>query len=361
MKKLPLSYSEQPSGECWTFYKFAILKANPIAAPWISTHIEFYINENMCGGYGNADCDYYKMRYYNDILSMTRIPVIDTTADKIVPTICKEIDDKHYIILYLNFNRFSNLKDISLHELLIYGYDEEKRVFYCSYLINGRFKEVEISFEKVKVAYNDAREYYMQDGWQLLARRNYYFGITSLHIRTDYQNDNFVADLIDKIDHEIHGQRIIQTDLSENFPKDRVCYTGSACFIGLSNCITNVIEKGVISKTLLWRLIRTLKMMSDYRILFLSAMDWFSDTVKGENNSGLITVRNLYEECATEIQRCYLMLCKYEQTGHMHLLENTKSTLDTLHKKEIEILSNYREIIFTYYYQINGVPAPQDV
>lgn len=360
MKKLPISYMDQLNGECWTFYKFAILKAHSVATSWLATHVEFYINENLRGVYGNADCNHYKMNYFSDILSMTRIAASEVTSNEIVSTIINEIDKEHYIVMYLNFDRFYGLEGVSLHEILIYGYDREKEFFYCPYLIDGSFKEVQIPFKIVAMAYNDAREYYMQDGWQLLAQRSYYFGITSIRIRNDYQNDNFVADLIDKLDHEVHGQRIIQTDLSERVLKERVCYTGNACFTGLSDCIKHAVRQGLISDTILWEMIRTLKMMYDYRILFLSSMDWFAETVNGQNDAGLMTIMTEYKLCADKIQRCYLMLCKYDQTGEICSLESTKSLLDTLQKKEFEILSEYRELIFKYYYPMNGVPMPPD-
>ena len=361
MNKLPVSYIEQPNGECWTFYKFAILKAHPVATPWLATHVEFYINENMCGGYGNADCDYYRMRYYSDILSMTRIPVSDVTDDEIVSTICEEIDKGHYIVIYLNFNRiFRYNDDLRLHELLVYGYDKEREVFYCPMLTEGSFKEAELPFETIRLAYKDARDCYMQDGWRLLMMRSYYFGITAIRVRRDYLNDNFAADLIDKIDHELHGMRIIQTDLMQAELQDRICYTGIACYTGLSSCINSALTEGVISKTMLFRLIRTLKMMCDYRKLFQFAMDWFAETVKGENDSELLSIRSRYSACADEVQRCYLMLCKYTQKENARLLESVRLTLDELRIRESEILSTFRELIFKYYYQMTGVPVPPE-
>lgn len=358
MKKLPITYSNQPSGECWTFYKFAILKSYTIAEPWLATHIEFYINENMCGGYGNADCDYYRMCYYSDILSMARIPVSEITADTIIHTLCNEIDKEHYIVLYLDFNQLHGKQGVFLHELLIYGYNKEKGVFYCPRVYNGAFKEVEISFDALTLAYKSSQEYYLQDGWKLLSKRSYYFGITSISMRHDYKNDNFIADYIDKLDHEIHGRQIVQTDLSVNNLKDRVCYTGTACFKGLSNCIKTYISNNLTSEILIKRMIRTMKMMYDYRILFLSSMDWFVVKIGGDVDSKFIKIRNQYKECSIEVQRNYIMLCKYLQTANIHLLESVELSLNILYSKEIEILSEYRELIFPYYYMLNGVPMP---
>lgn len=187
----------------------------------------------MCGWYGSADCDYFRMRYYSDILSMTRVPVSEVKEDEIVSTVCGEIDNDHYIVMYLIFCRLCGKAEASFRELLIYGYDKEKEIFYCPLLTGGSFKETEISFELIADAYKDVCEEYMRDSWQLLIKRSFYFGITSVRIRRDYQNDNFVADLIYKVDHEIQGKRIVQTVLSDNNSVDRVCYTGNACFVCL--------------------------------------------------------------------------------------------------------------------------------
>lgn len=333
IRKLPISYTDQPDGECWTFYKYAILKAHPVAAPWLASHIEFYINENMCGGYGDADCDYYRMRYYGDILSMTRIPVSDVTEGEIISTICDEIDNNRYIVTYLNFNRLYDRDGISLHELLVYGYDKEKTVFYCPVLFGGYFEETEIAFESLATAYKDARDVYMKDGWQLLAKRSYYFGITSVRVRQDYNNDNFVADLIDKLDHEINGKRIVQTVLPDNAPTARVCYTGNACFVGLSEYLRGAIEEGTISEEILFRLTRTLRMMYDYRRLLLFSMEWFAKTVNGQNDPEMIAAIEQYTDCSDDVHRCCLMLCKYEQTKEVYILERIRIKLGNLQKK----------------------------
>ena len=291
---------------------------------------------------------------------MTRIPVSEITSEEIVSVICSEIDQEHYVILYLDSNCLYGNNGISLHELLIYGYDREEENFYCPFLVGSNFKEGKITFDTVKASYKNARECYMHDGWRLLVKRSYFFGITSIRVRLDYRNDNFVADILDKIDHDIHGRRIVQTDFSEEIFNNRVCYTGNACFRGLSDYIQNALKKGAISETVMQRLIRTLKMMYDYRILFLSSIDWFVEAVNGQSDSALMTVKEQYTSCANEIQRCYLMLCKCVKTKEFQLLYNTVTLLNILQKKEIEILSKYRKSIFTYYYRLNGVPMPPD-
>lgn len=359
MKKLPLSYDNQLNGECWTFYKFSILNTAEIAKPWLATHIEFYINENMCGGYGDYDGEYYRMRYYSDILSMQRISVSNTTSDKALDIIHGEIEKGRYIILYLNFNRFYNIEGISLHELLIYGYDDEKKIYHCPFLINGKFKEVEVPYDLVQVAYDDARKLYIEDGWQLLVNRSYYFGITSLQIRDDYRNDNWVADYIDKIDHELHGKRIIQVDVCSKEQTERIIYTGNACLDGLSSFLKKTYEDSFLSETMSWRLLRTFKMMYDYRRIFISSIEWFIETINCKNEA-LFKVLAEYEECANNVKNCYLMLYKYLLKKDFHLIECIIHTLEKLQLKERSVLLNYRELIWPYYYDMNGVPMPPD-
>lgn len=360
VKKLPIIYENQLNGECWTFYKFAILNSSLIAKPWLATHIEFYINENMCGGYGDPDGDYYRMRYYSDILSFERISASDTTPEKIVRVIHDEIEKDRYVILYLNFNRLYGAEGVSLHELLVYGFDDNRKICYCPFLINGKFKEVEIPFDLIQEGYEEARNLYLDNGWRLLVKRSYYFGITSLKIRDDYLNDNWVADYIDKIDHEIHGNRIVKMDLSVDKPVEHTIYTGNACLIGLSIYLEKVSAEGSISDTVSWRLVRTLKMMYDYRQLFISSMEWFVDIVNGNDNKTLLTIINEYMLCAKCIQYCYLMFCKYIQTKNVHLIEKIKNILDELQLKEKSILIDYRELIWPYYYKMNGVPMPSE-
>lgn len=357
MKKLLFSYDNQLNGECWTFYKLAILNTSQIAKSWLATHIEFYINENMCGGYSNADGDYYRMRYFADILAMRRLPVSVIIPRELIDIIMKEIDISHYIVVYVNSKRLNNIKGLSLHELLIYGYDENKRVCFCPVLCHGRFIEKEIPFDIIVEAYNDARNHFLSNGWNLLVKRSFFFGITALFLREDFQNDNWMADYIDKIDHEIHGKRIVQTDINDETKRERVIYTGQACLVGLCSYFNDVItEKKEISEEMLQRLCRTLKMMYDYRCLFLSSMMWFINMASLCNNSKIMRLYNDYRLCAQRIQNCYLLLCKYHHTRCIEILEDIKYSLKCISNEETNILSDYRQELWPYYYSMNGVP-----
>jgi hypothetical protein len=48
------------------------------------------------------------------------------------------------------------------------------------------------------------------------------------------------------------------------------------------------------------------------------------------------------------------------QTQDIHLIESIKNVLNELHQKERSILSDYRELIWPYYYEMNGVPMPPE-
>lgn len=72
--------------------------------------------------------------------------------------------------------------------------------------------------------------------------------------------------------------------------------------------------EGSISEIVVFRLLRTLRMMYDYRRLFWFSMEWFVNKVKGRNDSNLMTTINDYNECSNDVQHCYLMICKYAQT-----------------------------------------------
>ena len=355
-----INFDCQLNGECWTFYKFAILSAHTVSKTWLATHIEFYINENLCGGYGNADCDYYKMRYYADILKAKRIPVKDVEEKNVVNTLIDEIDNTHYVVIYVDYKALFSLESSRLHELLVYGYDDVKRVFYCPMLENGRFIEKEIPFSVLAESYSSARELYMQDGWTLLMHRSYYFGITSLEVNKDYINDNCIADLIDKIDHEIGGMKITQVRMGTDEQQERVCHTGNACFAPLVSYIESAIREDKTDKSVFSRIIRTLKMMFDFRMLMLFSIKWFSEYVNAKQDENLQKIYNDYESCAYDIQKTYLLLLKTEYDKKTEHYNDALSILSGQREKEKAVLERFREAIWSYYYDLNGVPMPPE-
>ena len=48
------------------------------------------------------------------------------------------------------------------------------------------------------------------------------------------------------------------------------------------------------------------------------------------------------------------------QTKDICLIERIKGVLDFIYGKEKEVLSNYRNYIWPYYYEMNGVSMPLD-
>lgn len=54
------------------------------------------------------------------------------------------------------------------------------------------------------------------------------------------------------------------------------------------------------------------------------------------------------------------MLYKYLLKKDFHLIERIIYTLEKLQLKERSVLLNYRELIWPYYYDMNGVPMPPD-
>lgn len=353
MKKLPVNLENQLDSECWTFYKMAILYTIENADVWLSTHMNYYVGDDLAGRFGEFG-NIYDMNYFADILEFGCIPVMDTPPDILKERIINELNQNKYVIIYLDYGELQQSAREYIHEILVYGYNDEG--FFCPILKKGKFRETIIPFERFKVAYTKRFNQYLSDGWNLLCTRNFYFGITTVVPKTDYKNDNLVFEFIKKLRNESLGNKIIveNKDINTEELIRKTYYQGTTALIFFSQ-LFNEKESLYWTENRLIKVTSALKTAFDHRMLLLKNMEFICNYLGATQDAIIQESVNQYKDLSMDISKMYMMVCKYRQIKQIDILKRIGKKCMLQYDLERSILQKFEDALWPYYYSFNKV------
>ena len=126
-KKMPIVIDNYIKSECWTQLLLSIIQTSEHAPAWIASHIGIFGLDDMSCWYGNLS-KIFSYRNTLDILNFEEVNIWDVTPDSVIEFLHEEIDKENYIVLELK-HKANNKKGYWIHEQLIFGYDDNKKVF----------------------------------------------------------------------------------------------------------------------------------------------------------------------------------------------------------------------------------------
>ena len=359
MKKLSIMLNNGCQSECWTFYKMAIIETLDQADLWLCSHMNYYVTENHAGRFG--DCgEQYGMEYFDSILDFNCIHISEVPPESLIDRIKREIDENKYVIVFFDYGQLYQMEQY-IHELMIYGYNE--RGFICAVLNGGRFVESIIEYNNVEQGYLQAYNFFMSNGWELLWRRAFFFGITSISPRKEYKNDNVLYDFVKKLRAELKGGKIeIETrDFVTAETTTKTCYCGTSALTFLAsefdsdNSSSWKDDKGKRYMTLL-----ALKTAFEHRKQLLRNMRFVQRYVHAESSELMAETINLYSDAITNVERVYLLFYKYCCTRDDEILSSISDLCSNQYNVERPLLQKFEDALWPYYYSLNGVPMPND-
>ncbi len=198
--KLPIVLKPHITSECWTCYKFAVMQTSKFYTDWLMSHMELvtFSTGHSTFGYNER---VYNLSYFNEILNIEDGNLLEIYPEIIIDFIKKQIMDKKYVIIDLEINTLFKVKnnDANIHETLIYGYNDEEKVFYSLSITHLGTFESKLSFESVKESYSYVYDYYKKNKNHFFDRRNYFAGISLISLKDFYYNSNKEYDFFKKL------------------------------------------------------------------------------------------------------------------------------------------------------------------
>ena len=368
MKKLPLKVDALILSECWTYFRMAIIETSPFKETWIATHFRIFSYHDFSVMFGENG-RMHPMNYFSDILSFREIPVSQVSCNNLIETLIKEIEQDSYVILDCNFPKIfpDASEEFHLHETYLFGFDDEKEVFYGTVLQNsGRFEEMEIPFGRVLAAFADIPSYFSKYPEEMVERRCSLFTISSIQLKESYRDDNSIYLFLQKIQDELNGSKhtALFYDKDGKLPeasslfyssKGKVSqvgeyYTGLACLLMIREDIGKLLDVQDISEATAENFTKSLKKLHEHQSVIQQSMEWFMKELSIEDALLADFVRQ-YKECCGELQKLYLMALKFEMTHNKELLKRVQDELLDLYKSEYACLSQFDALAKQHYYE----------
>ena len=267
IKNLDINLKDSFISECWTFYKSCIIGSYSDGQKWMSTHMEVYLDGGCGSFWGNGV--YYPLDYYDDILKIAPANINKITPQKLVSYIKRMIDSNTYIVIDSDYAIIFNDEESGgrLHEILVFGYDDEKEVFLCPTI--GR-NIVKIPFAWMESSYDEIREIYLNDPKHRYNRRNeYFFPITEITKRKFSMNDDeLLFSCLRRIREELKAEKstIERIDPEQPVGDPRYVFKGLSVLNNLDEFLLTHVKNGTSVDNIPIDLTLTLLKIYEHRI-----------------------------------------------------------------------------------------------
>lgn len=354
-KKLPIVINNYVKSECWTQLLLSIIQTSEHAPAWIASHIGIIGLDDMSCWYGNLS-KIFSYRDTLDILNFEEVNIWNIPPDNIVDFLHDEINKENYIVLELK-HIVNEAKEYQIHEQLIFGYDDDKQVFYGSVLNSktGSFIEISITYDDLISIYSDSYEHFKdpcnKDDFIFWSRSN--FLISRINLRKDYLPHGCEYDLLQNIIIEADGKEhtSIQYDSEKNVVLERKMYNGVACLLAAEQYLDRLwnerhfvdkdtdVEYNDLFGRLSFKLAKDFYKLYEHRRLILDSLRWFYSTtgvIEPSDSSNIVK----YEQCCKEMEKYYNIALKFNRSRDWELLSHLKESFSVQYKKEHEVLNS---------------------
>lgn len=198
-RKLPICLCPTIRFECWTYQRVAIISAYREFDDWFIHHLNnLYVTSEYDCDFGWFGKKYNQVSHYEDILETQEKLYKAYDCESIIPEICRRIDSHTYTIIDIDSSKiYKHFETTFVAQFLIYGYDEEKRIFYTPCPLDG-WHEYEIDWDDFIEAFKVRREFTKEQKGEMTARQNPYpilFITPKLQVKPQIQLSRFYNDL----------------------------------------------------------------------------------------------------------------------------------------------------------------------
>ncbi len=337
---LDINIEDSFVSECWTFYKSCIIGSYSDGRKWMSTHMEVYLDGGCGSFWGNGV--YYPLDYYDDILKIAPADINKITPQKLVSYLKHKIDSNTYIVIDCDYSIIFNDKEsgAQLHEILIFGYDDEDKVFFCPAL--GR-NVIKIPFAWMEASYDEIRNIYLNDPKHRYNRRTeYFFPITEIKKRKlSMSKDEFLFSCSRRIREELKAEKSTIERIDPEQPRGdpRYVFRGLSILSNLNEFLFTHIKNGDSVNTLPIDLTLTLLKIYEHRINLSSCLKYISEML--DSNGKLKDLYAKYMSEIQSIQSAYLISYKSTLDNSPDKLPKIKDAISKNMFTERRLLSDF--------------------
>ena len=341
--KLPIKTEASITSECWTYYKLSIIETSVDANKWLASHLELYYDNNFNAYLGKFN-SLFNLDYYSEILEYKEIAIEKIDPELIIEIIINELEQGNYIAVYLPH------PIQVIHEIVIHGFDKNQKLLFYNGLVQGKFKEIAITFDDFKSEHDKVYIYLKSHPFSRVVTSWYFFPITRLHLK-EYKDDMCLLRAIKKLTNEYDGKKIKISNPISDTNEENTYYTGLGCLIGFEERLTEYVKdqkyiKNDIFFDLSVKLVNTLFKFYEYYKNIYNTMKWISSELCGD----LMLINDIvrFEHTLKDLNISYMLAIKYAQTENW-------STFYNLQKKYNGIYQSFKDSLISFCNKSNAL------
>ncbi|MBI5984372.1 hypothetical protein H8J65_14520, partial [Clostridium perfringens] len=333
-KKLPIKIDNIAVSECWSFLRLAIIEAYSELNYWKYenfTNIFSYSNGDIYYGKNGQLFDQFKV--YEEVLETLGFTYNQINENEICDFIIKNINKNSYPIIELDFSKFiNNCDEVYVHEIMFFGYDLEKELFYIPLLSGSNWIIQEISFNDTINLYKKTSNLDINAKELMLYKRNFQYEITVLKPKKNYKRNLIkeIFSLYRDLDFLIKEPTIERNNNNNDY---------SYIYEGYLSTFNSLILAGInilkstdpyYSKKTTNRYVysKNLKTFFECRNLLNQRIKNTFETL----NLSTLNLNNDY--ILSELELCINLSIKYEITNNDKYISIILNKLEEIHKKE---------------------------
>lgn len=321
-KILPMQYPTVTSWQ-WQANAFAVLECYPETEPWIMSH---FIQLQLTSNPGSSYVDFYRTPTFEFCPWLFHQHLKRDTVQYFNPDICSFIADAihqgSYVYGVFNQAHFLEGHDWLPHDLFIYGYDLERKVFHAAdFTFTGKYSFAEVSFGQLEKAYRSIQPW---DDWLYLGKG----GLSLLSFNASAGYDFNLENVIEQLEGFLTGHNCFEK-MREMSYRTRPYVSGLAVYEKLIEDLVRIKAGEHEPDYRPFHVICDHKALMVRRILYLERQGYL------EGDSGLA---ERYRRLGNDALLCRNLLIKYT-------LSNQPAIIDKMILNIRNIINNERELI----------------
>ncbi|MDR1326445.1 MAG: hypothetical protein LBK00_10460 [Treponema sp.] len=347
MKQLPIKLRPAITSECWTYNRTCIIETDPSGPEWVASHYTLFMHSGGHISFGDG-FDKPSMSYY-DILEHQCVPLEQYGARELIQRFEQWIDEGYYVIVDVNLGDLvKDYKNFKVHEILLYGYDEQRRVFYSPLQNerNGQFESFELEYDVIPPAIESVVAYYREAPLDRFERFfNFFYPLSKLKIIPIRRDDNmFILRAFKKLEAEYYYSNCLEISRygqKHELEEKLAHYTGLGCLIGMREMLSHMIEGAEttpphdpypnIDK------VTNLFTLYEHRCIMRSMLELLREKLDIDNeayNSAFET----YCSGIASMRESYLLMKKSQISGKLNSLPGIIQRLDVIYESDYDSL-----------------------
>lgn len=342
MFQLPIVVDACITSECWTYIKTCILESSTEGCQWMATHMNvFFDGKNVFFG---ENFKLYPTWYYDTALSFHPTDINEISSFRLISSIRNTLHAGEYVVLYCNISRIFALCDkaVDIHEIMIFGYNDEKQVVFSSLLDNsiGRPQILNIPYQNLINAYDDMKAYIRENRedafWKTYL---YYYPYTGIKAQVREQLPfSLLTQCLSKLEYEFYNDDRLQAVVKDNDTgRFMQGHTGLGCLKGILSVIPLFIDgtehRGDSSINLTLSLLRLYEHRKNI-LRTMKLLDRLTNYSISSDPNPDEKPLDVYEDCCRRMKVCYMLSRKWDITGNRSLLEKIAAECDDLYNIE---------------------------